>query len=288
VIRTRDPRHVKASKVNDDDFWIEFNNYLLKSVSIDTARYRLSCAKKYSHVLLEENATDLLNLSNEKRIHVMKSLSNLAKFLGIYDKWKSTINRYQLKWSNENGVDTFHKILNDKNDYNTMLEWVKQTYQNLPTRYGNLLLFNTLTGLRPAEACESIKMIGYGSEEYFNRYRMILEHFRFPEVFIRKTKNAYISIVTDKILSVAKEVKEISYPSVKLAIKRRGMEMHLNYCRKIFATYLRNHGIEQEVIDLLQGRIPKSIFVRHYYKPDYESFKKIRELLNELYSIIIN
>jgi len=31
VIRTREPRHVKAS--NNDDFWIGFNDYLLKSVS---------------------------------------------------------------------------------------------------------------------------------------------------------------------------------------------------------------------------------------------------------------
>jgi len=71
VIRTRDPRHVKASN-NDDDFWLQFTEYLLKSVSNDTAKYRLSCAKKYCHVLLEENATDLLRLSNDKRIHVMK------------------------------------------------------------------------------------------------------------------------------------------------------------------------------------------------------------------------
>jgi intergrase/recombinase len=31
------------------------------------------------------------------------------------------------------------------------------------------------------------------------------------------------------------------------------------YCRKIFATYLRTHGIEQEIIDLLQGMAPRSV-----------------------------
>jgi intergrase/recombinase len=61
----------------------------------------------------------------------------------------------------------------------------------------------------------------------------------------------------------------------------------MNYCRKIFATYLRSKGIEQEVIDLLQGRIPKNIFVRHYYKPDIRSFNRIRDILNELYTVII-
>jgi intergrase/recombinase len=61
----------------------------------------------------------------------------------------------------------------------------------------------------------------------------------------------------------------------------------MNYCRKIFATYLRSKGIEQEITDLLQGRIPKNIFVRHYYKPDVRSFNRIREILNELYTVII-
>jgi intergrase/recombinase len=116
---------------------------------------------------------------------------------------------------------------------------------------------------------------------------MVLEHFRFPDSFIRRTKNAYISIVSEKILDIAKQANNITYTSVKLAIKRREVEMHMNYCRKIFATYLRNKGIEQEVIDLLQGRIPKNIFVRHYYKPDIGIFNRIREILNELFKNII-
>jgi len=50
---------------------------------------------------------------------------------------------------------------------------------------------------------------------------------------------------------------------------------------------MRNNGIEQEVIDLLQGRISKSIFVRHYYKPDLARFEKVRSLLDNLYSQLI-
>ena len=57
------------------------------------------------------------------------------------------------------------------------------------------------------------------------------------------------------------------------------------YCRKIFATYLRTHGVEQEIIDLLQGRAPKSVFVRHYYRPEF-NYDRIRLLLNSLCEII--
>ena len=62
--------------------------------------------------------------------------------------------------------------------------------------------------------------------------------------------------------------------------------MSMAYCRKIFATYLRNQGVEPEIIDLLQGRIAKSVFVRHYFRPDF-NYGKIKESLNSLYSSLI-
>jgi intergrase/recombinase len=76
--------------------------------------------------------------------------------------------------------------------------------------------------------------------------------------------------------------------SLVSAIKRN-IPYHINttYCRKIFATFLRTNGIEQELIDLLQGRIPKSVFVRHYYRPDLQRFDKIRPLLDNLYNQLI-
>ena len=69
--------------------------------------------------------------------------------------------------------------------------------------------------------------------------------------------------------------------SLVSALKRSIHDYRINtkYCRKIFATFLRNNGIEQEIIDLLQERLPKSIFVRHYYRPDLEKFDRIRSLL---------
>ena len=44
--------------------------------------------------------------------------------------------------------------------------------------------------------------------------------------------------------------------------------MNRYYCRMVFATYLRNKGIELEIIDLLQGRISNSVFVSHDYRLD--------------------
>ena len=152
----------------------------------------------------------------------------------------------------------------------------------LPKAYSNILLYNTLTGLRPDEACKSITLIHKEEHNYLKKDVMTLEHFKYPEIFIRRTKKAYISIVTDSILELAKQSSVCSYNALRLAVKRRGLDMNMAYCRKIFATNLRMNGIEQEIIDLLQGRTPKSVFVRHYFRPDYK-YNRIRESINSLY-----
>jgi len=51
----------------------------------------------------------MIVLSNSKRLQVMKSLSVL-KFMGCYDNWKIIKDRYQLKWSNENSIETSKKL----------------------------------------------------------------------------------------------------------------------------------------------------------------------------------
>jgi intergrase/recombinase len=62
--------------------------------------------------------------------------------------------------------------------------------------------------------------------------------------------------------------------------------MNMAFCRKIFATHLRMNGIEQETIDLLQGRIPKSVFVRHYFRPDF-NHDRIKEAIYSLYATLV-
>jgi hypothetical protein len=184
-----------------------------------------------------------LQLSNEKRIHVMKSLSTLSKYLGCHDRWKKIIESHQLKWSNAGGTEVFHNITGGEHSFESMSQWLKSVYAKLPKAYGNILVFNDLSGLRPKEACESIKILnGKGQEEYLNKNAMVLEHFRYPEIFIRRTKKAYISIVTDSILELVKQSSICGYNALRLAVKKRGLDMNMAYCRKIFATHLRMNG----------------------------------------------
>ncbi len=216
----------------------------------------------------------------------MKALAALSKYLGCYDLWKSIIERYQLKWSNEDAVQVFQNITNTDHDFSSMVKWLKDALTKLPQSYGNVLLFNALTGLRPEEAIQSIKILHNKESDNYLKDNTVLEHYKYPSIFIRRTKKAYISIVNGTILGLAKEAADHSYNALRLSIKHKGLDMNMAFCRKIFATHLRNNRIEPEIIDLLQGRIPKSVFARHYFRPGF-NYDRIRGLLESLYKVII-
>ena len=161
----------------DEEFWVTFQEYLLKIYNKHTAKVRLLYSKKYYHILTESNAQVLLTLSNDKRIHAMKSLAALSKYLGCYDLWKDIIERYQLKWSNEDAVRVFHNITNTDHDFSSMVKWLKDAYSKLPKSYGNILLFNALTDLRPEESIQSIKILHNNESDDYLKDNTILDNY---------------------------------------------------------------------------------------------------------------
>jgi len=112
-------------------------------------------AKKYFTVIKEENAQSFLYLSNDKRLQIMKSLAILSKYLGCYDRWKAIKERYQLKWSSDDSIQVFQNLTNQGNNYSSMLKWLKNTCSQIPKHYSKILIYCTLTGLRPTEAFSS-------------------------------------------------------------------------------------------------------------------------------------
>jgi intergrase/recombinase len=75
-----------------------------------------------------------------------------------------------------------------------------------------------------------------------------------------------------------------SWEAIRKQLNRRGLKSHQKYCRAIFATYLRRKcGLEQEIIDLYQGRVPTSIFRAHYLKTNIkEDRERILKAVSEL------
>jgi len=149
---------------NNNDFLLAFQEYLSKTYSRNTAGIRLFYAKKLYHVLLEDNNTmqrDFLIIeSGEKRLNVMKSLTALSKYLGCYDRWQEMRRCYNMKWSKGDfSIQSFEQFFNDGLNYDTLLQRIRQMIQKLPVFMSNIVRFACLTGLRPTEVIESVKLI---------------------------------------------------------------------------------------------------------------------------------
>jgi intergrase/recombinase len=150
---------------------------------------------------------------------------------------------------------------------------------------GQIVRFACLVGLRPSEVIESVRLLlneqpaadGDGNlvnnvvKKYYNPQRQALEHFRFPEIFIRQTKKAYISFISPELLSSSFSIQSLdsvpSWNDIRLACWNRGIKMQMHLARKVFASWLYQCGISETVINLLQGRVPRSILVQHYLVP---------------------
>lgn len=275
--------------------WSNFHSFLLQRMNAKTAGDRLRYAKQFVHILQSEDAQSLLQLQPAKRIHAMKALASLARFTGEYDRWMKIRESYNLKWSAGNEtLTTFQRFFSD-NMYNTvdkMLEWVHQAISVLPASMASTIKLNVLTGLRPIECIHAMRLLNRPEtfSIYYNQDKQALEHFRFPEIFIRRTKCTYISIITKEQLSaigvLACKTPTPNYDTLRFAVTRKGLDMHMAYCRKIFASHLRHAGFEPEVVNLLQGRVSKDILTRHYLVPNeslrYDiiaSIEKLREKL---------
>ncbi len=272
------PATIRGTEIDEDGF----KQYLLAQRKRNLKQILLKAAK-HGHILETGDAGEILAFSNTKRRHVMEALVCLSKYQGTYNTWKEIKEKYQLKWTSPDSLEVFQSIFNNEKNYSSMLTWLKNAIAQIPKPYANILIYNTLTGLRPAEACQSIALTQTDLQNYLGQGKMVLEHYRYPEIYIRNSKKAFISIVDDTIIKIGLEAANCGYNALRNYLVRRKLGMNMSYCRKIFATHLRTKGVEQETIDLLQGRIPKSVFARHYFRPDFENVQdKIRKSLSIL------
>jgi hypothetical protein len=203
--------------------WQQFHQFLLQRMTPKTAEDRIRYAKQYARVLQSGIPDSMLQLPPNKRIHVMKALSSLARFTGQQDKWRAIRQQYGLQWSTgTEKLDAFTRFFDDSKSLDTMMQWLREALEVLPTNYANFYLFCTVTGLRASECVEAVRLLnsfcsgtehkdtrtimGEDSPLYYNPEQKILQHYRFPELFIRRTKTVYISVVDDSIVSIARKI----------------------------------------------------------------------------------
>jgi hypothetical protein len=272
--------------------WQQFHSWLVSQGKAKrTVKTNVQYAKRFWFVLDTWDISPLstsLPGSRSKEITIV-ALANLAKFQGRYERFQELKKRYALKWSTSNSTQYFERFFNEGLTLDIMLTRVKEMVRLLPPVMGKIVKFGCLVGLRASEVLEAVRLLNLGYTQYFNEERQCLEHFRHPQIFLRQTKKAYISYLsTDNYYWIATLGPKIpSLNAITLACRRKGIKMEMHLCRKIFASWLINKsGIDSTTVDMLQGRCPQSVLVRHYQTPESNLSSRILDSLDSLYRAI--
>jgi intergrase/recombinase len=264
----------------------KFKQFLFSKFSLQYAKLQHSYVRKYGSLI--ENPNEINNLPLSIRSNVMKSLINFSKYLGRYESFKSQLKNYGIKWvSSDNSFNSFLAIIN--NNHSTLGNWYSKAAKAVNVNEKLWLRFTLLSGLRKAEAINSFNLIIHLAREgniaeYYNEEQGILEHFKYREMFLRNSKNVYVSIIEKKLVEEVISSQPVYYNTIRKHLQRYKFALRIKELRSYFATYLRTHGILSEYIDLLQGRIPKSVFAKHYLK--IESVKKLVQKVNAVIATI--
>ena len=265
--------------------WLQFKTWVCNKYANSWAVSVYCYAKKYSYLLNDLGNID--NLPSTIRNNVTKSLIILSKFLGVNQQFKQRLLDYGIKIRRQDSFTSFLRILNANDNGNDILEWFKEAQSKLRNNEKTLLKFLLYSGLRKEEAITSFNLIielhrNKRLNDYYDDNLSCLRHFKYPRDFIRRTKNCFISFIPEELLKRIQNSEPVSYDAMSRRLYRNNMKCRFNELRDFYGTYLLQHGILEPEINLLQGRIPPSIFIKHYWSP------KLSELRDRILKALEN
>ena len=264
--------------------WNGFKEWLNKEYKPKTAYDILWYLKRYAHCLMDKDLKPLLEFSKSKRLHCMAALSALSKFLGIHEDFLTLVKNYGLKWSVRSD-DVIIARFSKSVDPNAVFDWIKQVKQRCMA-LRDFMNFMAATGLRFDEAVESYNLIIKLSKEgkldqYYNSERGILEHYRFKEIFLRRTKKAFISFAPRELVKAISIHKPLNAVAVQTMIKRKIKKSRFGDVRELHGTLMTKFLNEVE-INFLHGRVSSSVFMTNYFNPVWIADLKDRTFKAEL------
>ena len=272
--------------------WIMFKEYVEKDHRPRVAQQICSNAENYAVCLLNRDLSVLQGMSAAKRSNILKSLSSLAKFLGVYEEWRQLVRSYGFKWVGKSADDLIIERLNRVADPEEVWRWIRDVKVARPD-LAEFMDLMALTGLRLVEGVCSYNLIIKLSREgkldsYYIHEHGALEHYRFKELFIRKSKKAFVSFVpTELVSAISKKEILTSADAVQKLVQKRGLPLRFADIREAHGTFMTKF-LKPSEIDFLHGRVTSSVFMQHYFNPALigdlreRAFKGITEILEKV------
>jgi len=270
------------SNIKQEVDWKDFHSWMLKTCRPEHCRVVVTQAKKYCLCLLNHDFSEITILKETTRPNAMKSLSALSKYLGMHEDFKLLVKNYSLKWTGRSAEDLIVDRITKVQNSNEIFEWIKQV-KHIRPELCEFMDFMAITGLRLVEAVASYNLIiKLSREDRLNEYYVyekgVLEHFRFKEVFFRKSKKAFLSFVSIDMVHKIGEKKPFSscfYVQNLIRNKGKGLKLHFGDIREVNGTLLTKYLKDNE-IDFLHGRVTSSVFMKNYFNPSLISDLKVR------------
>ena len=107
----------------------------------------------------------------------------------------------------------------------------------------------------------------YRLNEYYNSENKVLEHFRFKQIFLRRSKKAFISFVPMNLVERISQKRPLTSPvAVQNLVRKKGLKVRFADIRETHATFMTKYLKDNE-IDFLHGRVASNVFMRNYFNP---------------------
>ena len=252
--------------------WVKYEEFVNKEYRPKSAYDRIRYAKTFAYCLLQNDCSDLLALTPDKREHIMNALSCLSKFLGIYENWSRMIKNYGLKWRIRDDNLIIKRFTKTQNP-DELFAWIRQIKSQC-VDLNDFMDFMLTTGLRFEESVESYNLIVKLShegkmEEYYNSEKELLEHYKFKLQFLRRTKKAFVSFVPKELID---RISTSNKSLAKQCIKSEKLEK--NAKNKIYDDTPRNSRLTSflrlwAALKLIScmAECQTSVFMRNYFNP---------------------
>ena len=273
--------------------WKAFQKFMEQRSKSEYVKYCVSYAKKYAHCLLNRDFSEISVLPKTVRGNVLRALSNLSKFLGIYPEFKRLKEKHKIQWVGKSTDEIIIDRLTKVEDSTELFKWIREV-KRLNPDLAVFLDLMMITGLRLVEAIDCYNLIIELAKkgklnEYYNEEKGTLEHFKFKEIFLRKNKKVFISFVPKEFVErIARNTKTIkSRFRVEKRVQKQGYKIRYTDIRELHGTFMTKYLKESE-INFLHGRVSASIFMRNYFNPAWINdlkqriFKGIAEIMQKI------